>query len=273
MTRFNNAQVRFDGAALQALKIFLLVLGLALSTSAHAAASKRPERDSAAIAVLQSSIAALGGSGAALAIQDCVVSGSTLSSSGLVTNFKWTIAGSEFRIETTTAKGGTNVFVSGHGSPSWTLNGKSTAINRHVARANLPLYLPLLVLFREAASVKFTIKNVGVVVVDGRNALQVHASDDSDRIGALVTFQDWDFDPISFLPLRVGFREPSSENAADYIQATFDFSEFKLFNGVLLPTAIVHLDDVSNETFRIQSVTFNSGVTPDLFDAPQGEKQ
>jgi hypothetical protein len=112
-----------------------------------------------------------------------------------------------------------------------------------------------------------------VVQLNGTGAVQVHISDDSDPMGTLVTAQEWYFDPVSFLPLRVQYREPSNENAADYANAIFDMSQFTPFNGVLVPTTISYSNSVANETITIGAVTFNSGVSQSVFDPPQGGKQ
>jgi hypothetical protein len=258
---------RATSVAGSAIAVLVLMMGLIAAASA---APQGPERDSAAISTLQSAITALGGSNAVAAIQDCILTGST-NSNGMSRTFKWTIAGSEFRQEMATANGATGVFVSGHGSPAWTLNGNTAALNYHVARANPPLYLPPYVLFQELSNPIYTLKYVGVVQLNGKNALQVHISDDSDSVGTLVTQQEWYFDSVSFMPLRVQFREPANENAANYINATFDFSQFGAINSVLVPSAISYSNDNGgNRTITIGAVTFNSGVSQSLFDPPQG---
>ena len=168
------------------------------------------------------------------------------------------------------ANGGTNVFLSGHGSPAWVMNGNTSALNYYMARASLPFYLPTLVLFQELSNPIYTLKYVGVVQLNGTNVVQVHISDDSDPVGTMVTPQEWYFDPVSFLPVRVQYREPSNENASDYANATFDMSQFVPFNGVLVPTTISYSNGVVSETITISAVTFNSGVSQSVFDPPQG---
>jgi hypothetical protein len=247
--------------------MFLLVLGLGAAASA---ATHSPQRDSAAISTLQSAITALGGSNAVGGIQDCILTGSILNGDGTSKTFNWTIAGNEFRIETTDANGGSNVFLSGHGSPAWVLNGNTSALNYYVASANLPFYLPPYVLFQELNNPIYTFKYVGAVALNGKNVVQVHISDDSDPLGTLVTPQEWYFDPVSFLPLRVQYREPSNENAADYASATFDLPQFAPFNGLLIPTTISYSNSSANETITIGAVTFNSGVSQSVFDPRQG---
>jgi hypothetical protein len=252
-----------------AVLVVLIILAAAVS-----AQGRTPQRDAAAISTLQSAVTALGGANAIAAIQDCILTGSFSYSDGTTRNFKWTIAGGEFRRELVTANGGTTIFVSGHGSPAWIRNGNTSAINYHVARANIPVYLPPYVLFQGLSNPIFTLKYVGVAGLNGKNALQVHISDDSDRAGTLVTPQEWYFDPVSFLPVEVQFRQPSNENAADFVNGTFIFSQFAPFSGVLVPSTISYSQDgIANETIAISTVTFNSDVPPQVFDPPQGGGQ
>jgi hypothetical protein len=248
----------------------VVLIGLVATASASAYS---PERDAAAISTLQSAIAALGGTNAVTAIQDCILTGSIQNQNGTNTKFTWTIAGSEFRIETTNGSGRTNVFLSGHGSPAWVLNGNTSALNSYVARANLPFYLPPYVLLQELQNSVYTLKYVGAVQLNGTNVIQVHISDDSDTMGTLVTPQEWYFDSASFLPVRVQVREPANENPSNYSTATYDFSHFVSVNGVLVPYASSFSDDTTNEVPTITTVTFNSGVSQSVFDPPQGVAQ
>ncbi len=253
-----------------AIAVLLLIVGLLAAASG---ATQSPERDSTAISTLQSAITALGGANAIAAIQDCILTGSIVNADGTSNNFNWTIAGSQFRIQTATPNGGTNVFVSGHGSPAWIMNGNTSALNYYMTRANLPFYLPPYVLFQELNNPIYTLKYVGAVKLNGANVVQVHISDDSDPVGTLVTPQEWYFDPVSFLPVRVQYREPANDAAADYTTATFDMSQFVPFNGVLVPNTISYSNGLVNEMVTIGAVTFNSGVFPSIFDPPQGGQQ
>jgi hypothetical protein len=132
-----------------------------------------------------------------------------------------------------------------------------------VARANLPFYLPPYVLFQELNNPIYTLKYVGPVQLNGNQVIQVHISDDSDPVGTQVTPQEWYFDPVSFLPVRVQFREPANEN----------MSQFTLFDAVLAPATISYSNGVVSETITIGAVTFNSGVSQSVFDPPQGGQQ
>ncbi|MBI3477119.1 MAG: hypothetical protein HY010_15405 [Acidobacteria bacterium] len=250
--------------AVSAIAVIVVIIGLAIP-----ALAATPQRDNAAIKTLQSAVAASGGADALAAIQDCVVTGSILNSDGTNRSFTWTTAASEFRIEVATADGGTNVFLSGHGSPAWIFKRKTSSLNPYMARANLPFYLPPYVLLQELNNPVYTLKYIGVVSLNGAKVVQVHISDDSDPMGTLVTPQEWYFDPVSFLPVRVQVREPANENAASYETATYDMSQFVVVNSVMIPQTISYFNDSSSEVISIGAVTFNSGVSPNTFD-PQG---
>jgi hypothetical protein len=125
------------------------------------AASQQPEQDPQAIAVLQNSAAAMGGSAWA-AIQDWTITGSmSISGSGQSpSNFSWIGAGAEFRFEKDTGQT-KNLFLSGHGSPVRITNGTVSPINYFVARANPPLYVPGVRLTQELNNQQLTIQYVG----------------------------------------------------------------------------------------------------------------
>jgi len=253
-------------------QFFFAIVLLAIPISAVAQKSP-PQRDASAITTLQSAIAVLGGTPAMASIQDCVLTGTTTPTSGSARNFTWTVAGSEFRIEATT-NNDSAVFVSGHGSPARITNGTASPLNYHMARAQLPLYLPGYILFEELSNSQLTLKYVGPVTLNGLKAVQVHISDDSDPVGSLVTAQEWYFDPGSFQPLSVEFREPSNDNAADYVNAAYQFSQFQVVNGISGPTQLAYYEEnVQVAVMTAASVTFNSGVSPSVFDAPQGGQQ
>jgi hypothetical protein len=234
----------------------------------------QPQRDASAITILQNSLAAMGGVNGWSSVQDWICTGTTTSSNSQTSsNFIWTGAGVEFRFETDTGNT-TNLFLSGHGTPARIVNGTVSPINYHVARANPPLYLPAAQLTQELNNSHLTVQYVGTVTVNDQSAIEVHVSDNSDAIGSLVTPHDWFFDPVSFLPLQVQFRLPTNENAADYLNGTFAFSQFQTVNGMTAPSQItLSIDNGAAKSFEVGSITFNSGVPQFTFDPPAGGGQ
>jgi len=254
------------------LRRFLPVLFLFCNSTSLFSQNQLPVvRDSRALKIVQTAINNMGATNSTSVILDCAVTGASESDSNpeVQKNFTWTIAGDEFRFEVSSANG-TDLFVSGHGTPANVSNGKVSAINYHVARANLPYYLPGLLLSRELANSNFTVKYVGTARAGGRQAVQVHLSDGSDKIASLVTPQEWYFDVSSGLPLRVEFHIPTNANAGDLTKGRFDFSDFRSVGGILTPFQISFSEEpLPHRVIRFNSVRFNVGVSPSVFDAPK----
>src|SRR5215472_9890811 len=79
--------------------MFVVLIAMALVTGAsNAQNANNPVRDASAIALLQNSVTAMGGTTSWSAVQDWVVNGTT-SNNGNAQTFSWTGAGSEFRYE------------------------------------------------------------------------------------------------------------------------------------------------------------------------------
>lgn len=188
-------------------------------------------------------------------------------------SFTWTVSGNDFRSELS-GGGHSYVFVSGHGSPQSSIDGKTHTINDHVARAMLPFYFPEYTLSAEINNSAYTIFYVGAESLDGRSVIHLHTSDDTDDIGALVTPQEWYFDPTTFLPLRVEFRMPANENAEIYHTGAFDFSNYRTIDGLQVPYSLTYYDQgKSRASIAIQSFILNSQPSASLFDTLQGDLQ
>ncbi len=261
-------QIRF-------LRRFLPFVFFLYSSVSLFSQNKTPVRDDHALKIVQTAINNMGAASSASGVQDCVLTGISVADSNpdLRKDFTWTIAGDEFRFEVKSAKG-TGLFVSGHGSPGRMSNGTFSRINYHVARANVPYYLPGLLLARELANPNFTVKYVGAVTTEGRRAAHIHLGDGSDKIAALVTPQEWYFDLNSGLPLRVEFHIPTNENAEDLFNGAYEFSDFRSVSGMLVPFQISFSQE--HQPLRVisfNSVAFNVGVSPSVFDVPKGVGQ
>jgi hypothetical protein len=235
-------------------------------------------RDVQSLNVLSQAVTAQGGSSNLLAIKDLILKGSLQTypignAPSKTRNFTWTIASTEFRQEVNDAST-SSAFLSGHGTPVSVRNGVSARINYHVAQANLPFYIPGYVLLNELSDPRYTIKYIGPATVEGKPALQVHITDDTDPVGQLVTPQEWYFDPVTFLPLRVEYRLPTNQNAAVYSAAAFEFFDYRAVNGVIVPYQLTYFRDGKPfASVSVSNVTLNSGVLPSAFDANVGSAQ
>jgi hypothetical protein len=252
------------------VSLILLLASVVFNPIPLISQNQPPTRDPQALKIVQTAIHNLSATNSATAIQDCVLTGTSESDSNpdLRKEFTWTIAGNEFRFDVKNSKG-RGVFISGHGSPVNVSSGKTTKINYHVAKANVPYYIPGLLLSRELANPNFSVKFVGVAVVGGQKTIQAHLENGSDKLSSLVTPQDWYFDPSSGLPLRVEFRIPTNENAADWVKGVYDFSNFRSVDRVLTPFTILFTRQrMRPQVITFSSVTFNTGISPSVFDTP-----
>jgi hypothetical protein len=254
------------------ISVFALVFLLAAPWSASAQSG--PERDAAALAAMQSSVAAMGGANGWGAIQDWTIIGQvSTSGSGQQANFSWIGAGLEFHIETD-SNGSSSVFLSGQGSPARIFNGTVFNLNYFMDRANPPLYLPGVCLTQELNNQQLTIQYMGTTTVNGIPALQVQVTDNSDAQGSLVTPHSWYFNAATFLPLQVAIRIPPNEDPSSYSTGSITFGSFETVNSLSIPGQVILANgNLATKTFTVSAVTFNSGIPQTEFDPPQGGGQ
>jgi hypothetical protein len=250
------------------------VLAFALSTYAQLpsppSSPPTPVRDAQAIAVLQSAIAAMGGASAVAAITDATVIGTQQdisNPSGPPATFTWQSSGSEFRY-TTQNSNGVYVVLSGHGTPGQQRQGSWLPWPYHVARTCQPFHLPAVVLYTELQNPNYTLSYIGSVTVGGKSAIRIHAFDASDRVGPLVTPQDWYFDPVSLLPLRVEYLLPFQDDASHASPLSVDFANFQSVGGILVPYQLQFQVPGASTVATITSASFNTGLSPTSFDPP-----
>ena len=236
----------------------------------------QPERDPRALAAVQQAIAAMGGSAAAARVTDTVVTGTIEPSSGSSVKggaFTWKTAASEFKYEKR-AGSSTQVLVSGHGHPKRIHNGTITALSLHIALANPPLHLPALVLADVVANQDYSVRLLGRADVSGVDAIKVRIGLDRDLIHSLVTPQDWYFDALTGIPIRVEHRLPDNRRADNYVTAAEEFGDYRSASGLLVPFRILSYESgalVAVET--VSTVRFNSGLSSSEFDGPSGGAQ
>jgi hypothetical protein len=265
-------------ALLRALVVGLMVGSVAqagFGQSQSPSSLPPPVQDPQAIAVLQSAITVMGGPSAVAAISDATVIGTEQdisNPSGPPAKFTWQSSGSEFRSLTQNSNG-PYIVLSGHGTPGQQKHGNWIPWPYHVARAHQPFYLPAVVLYAELQNPNYTLSYIGSATVDGKSAIKIHVFDASNRIGRLVTPQDWYFDPASFLPLRVEYLFPYQDDANHSSPFSMGFADFQSVGGILVPYQLqLHLISASTVA-TVTSVTFNSGLSSSTFDPPSGGGQ
>ena len=257
---------------LGSLLVFISQVGFAQSQSPSAP----PVRDPQAISVLQSSIAAMGGTSAVAAITDTTVTGTEPDISnpgGPPVPFTWQTSGVEFRFTTQNSIGAYTA-LSGHGIPAQFKNGSWIPLARYVSRANLGFYLPALLLNGGIQNSNYSLQYVGSATVDGNAAIHIHAVDNSDATSQIVTPQEWYFDPGTFLPVRVEYSIPDERNVNSSIPASMEFSNYQSVSGVAVPFQVkIQAAKLLSLTASVTSVVFNSGLPASTFDPPAAGAQ
>ncbi|MHB8652642.1 MAG: hypothetical protein ACYDA9_02055 [Terriglobia bacterium] len=253
--------------------VVVTLLPLFLGTSQ---AQTVPQRDPAAVAIVQNAVSAMGGGAAVAAVTDATVNGTITSTPGSSTKSGTLLlidAPPEFRTEVQT-DAGTSLFVSGHGQPASQRHGVVSSLMPHLALANPPFHLPAVLLLRELNNSQYSIKAEGRVTVGNTVAEKVHISLDTDSVTSLVTPQDWYFDSRTGLPLRVEHRLPDNLRPEIFTPAAEEFSDFRQVAGILVPFRMVAYEDGAQiAVIGVSTVTFNSGVTPGSFDLTTGGAQ
>lgn len=261
---------------LKRLAVLFGFVSLSSSVFAQQPSSQSPPvRDPQAITVVQSAIAAVGGPSAAAAIQDFSVQGTERYVTDPDPNpatFSWQNSGAEFSY-TVQNSNGTYTALSGHGIPAQLKHGNWIPLPPYVARAELAFHNPIFVLYAELQNQNYSFQYVGVGTVEGNAAIHIHAADNSDSIGQLVTPQEWYFDPATFLPMRVEFKAPDERNAQGSTPVSEEFSNYQTASGFVIPYQIKIQIGPQLLMANISSATVNSGLPASTFDPPTTEAQ
>lgn len=254
---------------LKRLALLSWIFLLAFATRAQQTPSPAPVRDSQAIAVVQQSLATMGGAATLGQVQNSVVTGTSANQAAqqaATQSFTWTYAGNQFRLESS-ATSGSHVLVSSGGSPQDFHDGGWFIVSPVVTRTTLPYHIPALALFGEIQNSGYSFVFVGSTTLNGKIVIHIQTRDDSDQIGHLFTPQDWYFDPVTGLPLRVEFQMPRSQDPNDSWHASMDFSNFQNVNGVLIPFQLAVIEGPVSLVSTVTSATFNTNVTSTGFAA------
>jgi hypothetical protein len=224
-------------------------------------------QDPQAVAVMQASIAALGGSEAISQISDCTVQGSSTANPADPTEtatFVWQIEGSEFRYDTQTSTS-ESTFLSGHGNPGYMLKGKFVPVADYMTDDALPYHLPGLVLLNDVGNPNYSIVLVGVDTWNGTAAVHIQIVNGTDPVNPQLTQQDWYLDPSSLLPIAVAYVIPNQTDPTQFSAGSITFANYKQVGGLLVPFAFTVTVDQS-ESVTVTSATFNSGIPATTFD-------
>jgi hypothetical protein len=255
--------------------LWFCVLTFSVPTFAQQSAAVAPQRDPAALATLQSVIAAMSGQTTLPQITSAQITGTInpVGNSGYSAgNFTWTVAlttvGYEFRNQFQSS-GNTQIFVSGHGAPAVSANGKVTRLLGHMSQAVSLNHTPLLALLAATLNTGITVTQSSPAQIGNVLAMHIHISDDADQVTQAVTPQEWYFDPNTSLPLRVVYRAPDSLNALSWTSESRDFANWQSLVGVLLPLQVTNSSKgVPTTVTTISSIQLNVPVAQSQFDLP-----
>lgn len=269
--------IEFKGCVALRLVICLFACGICVAQkdNGEAKVQATPTRNANAISALTTAISALGGQSSWQKLQSIVVQGTLQQSNSSSTQqIRWIDDLSkpfpEFRRETV-INGNTVVWISGHGKSAYS-NGTSThSVPTHAMLANLPYYLPAIVLMREIADAQYSIEWIGNETLNGNPVVHVRCSRRNDRVNASVTPQNWYFDATTLLPIRVEFRVPNFANALKTFKGSIDYSGWHNESGLLTPTILTSSRSAGTSiTITLNSYSLNSTITSSDFELSGG---
>jgi hypothetical protein len=255
--------------------LIVLAPQVGFGQSQTTASPQQGVRDAQAVVVVQTALAAMGGTAIVSLVQNSVVQGTSVdlsaSESG-AQSFVWTYSGKEFRNENDAATG-SHILVSNGGNPTDFHDGAWVSPSPVVARTNLPYHIPALVLLNELNNANYTFTFLGSTTVNGSNATHIQTCDNSDITGHFFTPQDWYFDSVTGLPLRVEYLYPISQDYRESLHGSIDFSSFNVVTGILVPFQLTINEGPFSSVASMNSVVFNSTLDPSVFAPSTGSVQ
>jgi hypothetical protein len=257
--------------------IFFLTItltdGLALAQSSTADLLTGT-KDAKALVVVERALAALGGHSVAAQFSTAELTGSiTPNGSSEQKAFRWKdqVVGHSYSSRKETQSGQkTNVFVNaGDGDTGiFVPGGKQKKLYSHVGISGaVPLHLPAVALLLALSSPEHSISVIDPAQTG--SPIHVRIKTEASVEKRFLSTQDWYFDPTTGLPIRVSYRLANSLNALDSIEAICDYSQFRSFGGMAVPTSMTAFErgqEVAQIT--VTSVTFGVAVSASEFQLP-----
>ncbi|HET7108346.1 MAG TPA: hypothetical protein VFI38_16150 [Candidatus Acidoferrum sp.] len=235
--------------------------------------SNSPQRDPQAVTTIQNALVAMGGTSAIAQVQNVIARGSSVPAPGIgdpsgnvTMEDLFSAQGHEFKdaFESATL---TQTFVSGHGSPGRLSNGHTEQFAPFVANSRLAAHLPAMLLAGALANATCSIDLIGPSAINGQAAIQVRLHIDTDIVQQTLSVQDWYFDSLTHLPVRIEYRIPDTTNALFFLHAAADFSDFRPVQGVLFPFHLLaYVDSKPRDVLTFSSITVNQPIASADFD-------
>lgn len=221
-------------------------------------------RDSKAIAVLNQSVLAMGGS----APSDSAATGQIALSAGskeeVGTIRVLTRGTDQSLVEVTTDERRTIVYSRGHAVEKHGLNARKLQLELAMAGQAIEFPLPLLV--RALAEDDVSVTYVGLEQIDGISAHHIRFAKsfvgrEFQSLTELSRRDLW-IDAATGLPKKLSYEIRSARGASAAIPVEVWFSDFRVFGEVLYPTSVIkHLNGTPWAVVRIESVVLNAGLS------------
>jgi len=250
---------------------YLACLLFLVALSSDLAGQTPAGRDAAAVKFANQAVAAMGVMSPWSQIKDAVVSGNCTApqeQGGASSNFRWTNSGKEFRQETDTVNGGP-VYLSVHGKPNISDNNGSLVLASTYFGRMKPYHLPGLTLKDSLNDPSVAFLSVTSDTLNGSPATHLRMREEFAHIKLIGSDQDWWFDTVTGLPLRVEYNLPTQTESL-YVQLHWDFSNWSLEGTVLVPhllTQSMSQGDLLLQTCKVGTVSFNTNPAAKLFEA------
>jgi hypothetical protein len=261
---------RIAVASLPSIALLFAVSTPLWAQSPAQAATPAP-RDQAAVTVVQNSLLAMGGGPAIGQIQNCIAQGSYSATAGSwLTNgdFTWKNSSGRFRYDNPDSQG-RSVLVSGKGSPMVSTGGKTETLHAHVTATMFPPHLVGQVLAQRFLNASYSFRFIGNETLKSHSVVHVQTNFVGDKDSASISPQEWYFDAVSSLPVRVTYLLPTSTNALATRTGAIDFADYRNVGGVLVPYQMsFYLDGQPGGAATLTSVTFNTSINSADFDSP-----
>lgn len=233
-------------------------------------------RDPQALTTLQQCLAAAGGTQAISAIQDFTGNGSiTYFWAGEQIAGSATVRGlgtSYFRLDANLPQGTNSWFVNGLSGTIKNPDGTTVPILYANAVNRSSLSVPSLTLLSALNDLSVSISTVGTTTVNGVQGVIIQlqktfaAADDPTGDHAKLNLRKYVIDPQTFSILEAQDTLWSDDGRMLPTNREILFSNFKVVNGINVPLSIIEkLGDQQTWSLQLDTVTFNSGLTADVF--------
>ncbi len=243
----------------------VLLLILALLLTHDLCAQQSGNSRALALSVLQSSIAAMGGSLPA----DSVASGAVTTTAGSLTENGTIVIftrGSDQTSEQLQTPSGTTTVYS-HGNASQVQGTNLTPQPLELAVTAQSAYFPLQLFTNAVNDPDSAFIYIGVETVNNISAHHIRywkAFASSPQLATLAAFSTRDvwIDAVSNLPVKVAYSDHASDGAVPAVSKGVTYSNYQVFNGVLYPLTIQKsVNGTPWATITLSSVVFNTGLT------------